>query len=315
MDPLDARIAAEAERHFGVIDLVGLRELGASTKAIKVRVARGNLIRLYRGVFAVAGVPLGTIARMTAAWMATGRQGVVGGTAAALIWNLDGYDDEAPLFVIPTKVRLKGWESNFFRSEMASGDVRWLRGLPVTNVERMISDLAALVPIWRVENAIECVLFNRLSTYARIREKAIELRAPGRKGCGRLVELLKSRDPDAAATESLLETRFHRLLRKGDLPRFVTQQRIFDRDGFVGRPDLYFPDSGLVVECLGARFHYGKRRTHKDARRHNRLEALGNRVLYFTKEDADRRPRRLFEEVRAVLAQLVPPTSGLPGPS
>ncbi len=98
-----------------------------------------------------------------------------------------------------------------------------------------------------------------------------------------------------------METRLRMLLILNGLPRPEVQVPVYDeRGGFLGRPDLYYPEHRLGVEYDGE--------THRislveDNRRQNRLLGAGVRLLRFTAADVLRRPEALLTQARHGLAQ------------
>ena len=99
-----------------------------------------------------------------------------------------------------------------------------------------------------------------------------------------------------------METRLRMLLVLAHLPRPLAQQPLHDGWGrFLGRPDLYYPDTKLGLEYDGG--------THRenlvdDNRRQNRLLAEGVRLLRFTASDIYSRPESVVEEVRVTRGRL-----------
>jgi very-short-patch-repair endonuclease len=78
-------------------------------------------------------------------------------------------------------------------------------------------------------------------------------------------------------TDSELERRFLRLVRRARLPAPLTQQRV---NGF--RVDFYWPELRLIVETDGLRYHRTASQQAKDRRRDQQLVAAGFTVLRFT---------------------------------
>lgn len=98
---------------------------------------------------------------------------------------------------------------------------------------------------------------------------------PRRPGVGRLRSLLDSET--FALTDSDLERRFLRLIRKAGLPRPETQAWV---NGF--RVDFYWPDLGLVVETDGLRYHRTSLQQKTDRLRDQAHAVAGLTTLRFT---------------------------------
>jgi very-short-patch-repair endonuclease len=125
----------------------------------------------------------------------------------------------------------------------------------------------------------------------------------GRKGPGILRRVLELRGDEAPAG-STLEVKYVRLARRGRLPRDTRQWRVFDRDGIVARIDFAYPDVLLGIEVSGKGSHVGPAAEERDSRRHNRLTALGWRMLYFGWDDVVKRSDYVIHSVRSELATL-----------
>ena len=96
-----------------------------------------------------------------------------------------------------------------------------------------------------------------------------------------------------------METRLRMLLVLNGLPRPGVQVTLRDeKGGFLGRPDLYYPEHRLGIEYDGE--------THRvslvqDNRRQNRLLMAGIRLLRFTAADVLRGPDSVVAQVRDML--------------
>src|SRR5436309_2074403 len=86
-DTLDNAIAAIARRQYGYITRAQLLALGLGDKAISYRLARGWLIPVYAGVYAVGHAPVAPVARSAAAVLACGPNAVLSHGSAASLWG------------------------------------------------------------------------------------------------------------------------------------------------------------------------------------------------------------------------------------
>ena len=96
-------------------------------------------------------------------------------------------------------------------------------------------------------------------------------RSPGRRAVAQLQAVIAD---GPAPTRSELEDAMLALLKRHGLPRPQINARIG-----IDEVDLWFPDSDLVVELDGWRYHGSAIRHRLDARKQARLEAAGLRVL------------------------------------
>ena len=105
----------------------------------------------------------------------------------------------------------------------------------------------------------------------------------------------------AAPAESPMETRLRWLLLRSRLPKPEVQVDLRDPDGaFVGRADLFYPQSKLVLEYDGGNH---RERLIDDNRRQNLLVNAGYQVLRFTSADMANRPEQVVDQVRQALAR------------
>jgi very-short-patch-repair endonuclease len=174
---------------------------------------------------------------------------------------------------------------------------------PLTSVTRTLIDLGAACDEEAVEIALECALRRSLTSLPRLRRRLDELGGCGRRGCRTLRRILDLRG-DGAPAGSTLEVKYVRLARRGRLPRVERQVRVFDRDGLVARIDFAYPDVLLGIEVSGKGSHVGPAAEERDSRRHNRLTALGWRMLYFGWDDVVKRSDYVIHSVRSELATL-----------
>ncbi len=104
------------------------------------------------------------------------------------------------------------------------------------------------------------------------------------------------------APASELERRLLRALADHGLPAPEREIDVGDRDGWVGRVELRYPDCGLLIEA-DSRLHHSSLLDHEaDRARDNRLMAAGYRVLRFTWTDVVERPAWVADTVRRARA-------------
>ena len=177
--------------------------------------------------------------------------------------------------------------------DLSDDEVETIRRLSVTTLERTLRDLCVQ---WSAEEALialDMAVHGKLVDSVGLWRNA--LAAMGRPGAKRLRELARLAEP----AESPMETRLRWLLLHAGLPRPQVQADLHDRQGrFVGRADLYFPMSRLVVEFDGGNH---RERLVGDDRRQNELVNGGFTVLRFTSADLRNRPEIVVAQVRGAL--------------
>ncbi len=134
-------------------------------------------------------------------------------------------------------------------------------------------DLAAVLEVRRLEAAVNAA--DKLSLIDPEALRAEVEKRPQARGMGRLRELLDRET--FALTESELERRFMRLVRRAGLPRPETGVML---NGF--RVDFYWREFGLVVETDGLRYHRTATQQARDRRRDQAHAVGGVTTLRFT---------------------------------
>ncbi len=163
-------------------------------------------------------------------------------------------------------------------------------------------ELAAVESPRLVEVALDSVLFKRLTTFERVRKYVRDIRKPGLNGSGVLARLVAERDPAQAPATSFFETNFYRFLRNVHQKTLEFQYAVTDEHGIVARLDAAFPEKRIGIEAHSVRWHSTRQQVQRDADRHNRLAAMGWRILYETYENLNRRPHEILERLDRLLA-------------
>jgi hypothetical protein len=87
-DTPDAAVAKVAGRQHGVVTRRQLEGCGLGSKAITIRVRKGQLHRVHQGVYTMKPPPLGVHESFIAAVLACGDGGVLSHVSAAVLWDL-----------------------------------------------------------------------------------------------------------------------------------------------------------------------------------------------------------------------------------
>ncbi len=221
-----AAIQRAARRQWGVLSLQQLVSLGYNRMAVSRLTARGYLLRLYPGVYAVGHEPLRVEGRLLAALLHAGDGSALSHTTAAWWWKLI---DTAPTTIhlaTPNRpspaMRLKIHRPRQIEAVRE-------RGLCVTTVERTLLDLASWQRTTLREALAQADHLNRLD----LPPTARQLR--GQPGGRALRQALDHHLPQLATTESELEVRFLLLVEKAGLPVPEVQVWI---EGFRSTPSF-----------------------------------------------------------------------------
>lgn len=145
----------------------------------------------------------------------------------------------------------------------------------------MLIDVAGSASDEQLTAALEGALRDGLTSENHLHHRINELRSSGRYGLPRLVKLLEHREI-TGGTQSWLEREYLRLLRVAGLPRPSAQVVLGRRRDILIRVDFHFPDTPVVVEVLGYRWHRTTAQMSIDAERVTRLALDGKVVVQFT---------------------------------
>ena len=181
------------------------------------------------------------------------------------------------------------------RAALPESDVIARRGFRSTSPLRTVRDLGSGRDLVESVVAIDMAVRARIVQLQEVAEHVAE--QAGAKGIKRLRAALALADPRA---ESPMESRLRVELVRAGLPPTDVQPELHGASGlFLGRADLYYADSLLVVEYDGEN-HRDRRVT--DLRRQNGLINAGYRVLRFSAADM-RTPSSIVAQVGQALAR------------
>jgi hypothetical protein len=297
----DVVVAELAAEQNAVISTRQLAACGIDSDAITVRLRRGQLHRVHRGVYAVGTGLLTLRGELTAAVLACGDGAVLSHHAAGAWWELLAWEPRRPEVIVPGGAGrgLAGIRPRWSRS-LDRRDV-WRRGnVLVTSPARTVLDLAA-----------------ELSGAAR-RRMVRQALAEGRVSIGHLTDVLDRapRHRGALALRGLLaDGHVPTRSELEDLALDVLAHAEIDRpevnpelvlDGRRMRPDLLWRRQGVVVELDGSAWHADPLTRRSDAERQAILEAHGYRVLRVTWQQLVDHPQQTLARIRAALGAAAP---------
>jgi len=136
-------------------------------------------------------------------------------------------------------------------------DLAVVRGIPCTSISRTLVDIARTTEQDKVEAALDAALRTGQVLLADLEDFVEEAARRKVRGSARLRPLLEVRGDEDALSESEFESRFGRLMRRGDLPMGERQTA---REGVrKGRIDIFYPEQKLVIELDGRKWHSARR--------------------------------------------------------
>jgi very-short-patch-repair endonuclease len=278
----------------GPFTLEQARQLGVS----RAQLQGASWRKLGAGTYAWAGLPDGLALKLAAVTLRLPPTAAFSGRTAAWLHGIDvPYAGDRVEVTVPLSSGVSGRVGVITRRALLrQGDVVVRRGMRTTSMARTLADLAQTVPLVDAVIATDAALHSRLVTMARLRAWIAE--RPGAKGNTRFRRVIRLAEP---ASESAMETRLRILFVQAGLPRPEAQVNLHDDAGrFLGRVDLYYPDSRLAIEYDG---EHHRDRLVGDNRRQNGLLAAGYNLLRFTAPDILATPDLVVARVRAALSR------------
>lgn len=249
--------------------------------------------KLYRGVFLRKDVEITLRERAIGAWLATGRKGVVAGSAAAALHGAPWVDLTTPIEISGVKGRPQ--EGLVLRTERVVPDETTRRsGLPVTTRERTAFDLGRHLDRFGALARLDALMWNQHYDIAEVLDLAD--RHPHARGVIQLRELLPLVDGGAASPrESMLRL----WLLDCGFPRPETQIPVFDGTHPIAFLDMGWPRYKVAVEYDGDHHRKDRQQYVKDIARLRMLEQRGWIVIRVIAEE---RPHEWLTRAERALA-------------
>jgi Protein of unknown function (DUF559) len=247
-----------------------LRACGLTDDAVRVRVRRGNLHPLHRGVYVVGHPNLSMEGRFLAAVKACGDFAALSHFCAACLRGWLRYDGR-PIDVTALGRRRRPGINTHVTDTLERTIVD---GIPVTTRVRTIIDLARTEDERTTKRALR---------QARFSAAELELLPARITGLGTA--------PTASGNEDFV---FDLIVAAGFVEPLVNARY----PGSNYFPDLWWPDQGLIVEVDSKEFHDAPLDQRDDLDRQAWLEARGERVLRTTRPQVRRDPAMFLERLR-----------------
>jgi very-short-patch-repair endonuclease len=251
--------------------------------------------RLFPDVYVLRDIEIEAKARAKAAWLWSGRKGVIAGFAAAAMHGSRWADDAHALDLIydnwrsPPGIQTRG-------DRIEEDEVELMAGMPVTSPARTALDLGCWYPTMTAVAGADA-----LARAVGIKAADVELlacRYSGRRGLASARQAIELFD---AGAQSPKESWLRVVLMQAGLPRPQTQIPIRDEFGEVfAYLDMGWESLKVAVEYDGEQHRRDRRQYTWDVRRLEKLDRLGWIVIRVVAGD---RPAEVVGRVRAALAQ------------
>ncbi|MGA7054621.1 MAG: DUF559 domain-containing protein [Mycobacterium sp.] len=232
--------------------------------------------------------------RSAAAWLWSGRRGVLGGLTAAALHGADWIDDDEPIELIwrnqhaPTGILTSN-------HRLDDDEVTHVAALPVTTPARTAFDLARRLPIGQAVARLDAL--KRATPFSAEDVQLLAKRHPCARGVRRLRAALPLVDAGAASPK---ETWLRLLLIDAGLPVPETQIPVLAQYRTVALLDMGWERFKVAVEYDGDQHRSSRRQYVRDIRRLKTLEELGWIVIRVIAED---KPGDVARRVREALCR------------
>ncbi|OMB92281.1 endonuclease domain-containing protein [Mycobacterium colombiense] len=266
-------------------------------------VRQGNLSRYrlrsqFRAIHPDIYLPVNTTpslrTRSAAAWLWSGRRGVLAGLAAAALHGASWVDDYEPIELI--------WRNThppagvITRNQRVDPDeVISVGGLPVTTSARTAFDLARQLPIGEAVARLDALM--RAAPFSTHDVLVLAERHAGARGLRQLRAALPLVDPGAASPK---ETSLRLLLIDAGLPVPATQIPVEQNWRLIACLDMGWEDYKVAAEYDGDHHRANRRQYAHDQNRLRKLEELGWTVIRVIAED---KPEDVVRRVRDALVR------------
>lgn len=299
MRGLDLRqVSARFRRQYGVAGRRELRSLGVTAKYEQARVDRGEWERPAPRVLRLAGSPTSPEQALMIALLEVGPAAVASHQSAAWLWGLFPPPERHAVTVgIGT-----AWRPGPFDVHRLLGippAVVERRGIVTTNPLRSLVDLAGVVTPAVLDDAVDRAVASKLVTVDAVEAELRRLSRKGRKGAGAMRQSLRRRGLHEGPHPSVLEARFHRLLRTGGISP-VNVEVVAGVDGEY-RIDCLLAQ-GVAVEVDGHVHHSTPEQKAYDERRRAEIRMAGTFLLVYDWRAVTYEGRRVLAECHRALA-------------
>ena len=284
-----------AEKQHGVIAHRQLVVHGVGERLIESRVARGQLIPLHRGVFALGHRRIGLYGEWVAATLACGPGAVLSHGTAAQLWGIRGSRKPIEVTRVSGHRRPHGVRLHQTRS-LPAEHFTVEAGIPVTTIERTLLDMAPRLDAKQLEHDLVEADRSRRLRWSKL-WRVITEHGRGRKGVKRLKRVAAQADPRFADAVSTSEVDFLILCREEGLKMPQVNVLVEGK-----KADFYWPKERLIVEADSYGYHGDPRAFELDHQSTVDLEVAGYSVHRTTYKMLESNPRPFLDLVRGSLA-------------
>lgn len=260
---------------------------------------RWNYRQIHRNVYLPKNAPRSLWTNIYAAWLWSGRHGIIAGRAAAALHGAKWVDDFTPIEIVgPFNHPAPGIIVR--RERIGIADVVEVGGLVVTNPARTAFDLARHLP-----RAVAVTHLDALSAATAVTAAEVTPLIDRHKGARGVFQCRSALSLMDGGAQSPKESWLRLVLINAGFPRPVTQIRVTD-GRLVAYLDMGWEEPMVALEYDGDQHRTDRRQYVNDIRRAEMVDRLGWRVIRVVNED---RPNVVIQRARDVLARRPAPRS------
>jgi very-short-patch-repair endonuclease len=289
-------LAALLSAQHGLVTPSAARKLGITDAQLSGMVARGDLVRMHRGVYRHVAAPITLEQRIRAGLLAVGPAGTLSHRSALARHGVHGFDCQL-VEVTHRSLALPIREGMIVHRSrvVAEPDIQRQAGVMTTTPARTVIDSAAVMSPRLVARYAQEWMANRL-----LRPDDLD-DALTRAGNHRGAHLLRRHMADTiVGADSAAEARLGQILIHAGL-KPVLHLLVTTQHGHTFELDWAYPEARLGLEMDGYGVHLRSSVAFDDDRfRRNELEIAGWKILNFTVRQCHH-PARVVGQVRRAL--------------
>jgi hypothetical protein len=243
---------------------------------------RSRFVAVHRDVYVARDTRPTATARAKAAWLWSGRAGVIAGRSAAALHGAKWVDDAAPAEILYDNRRPPRGISTW-SDQVAEDELETVHGVAVTTPARTALDLARHRSL-----DVAVAEIDALARAARLKVADVELLAERHKGSRGIRDARVALDLVDAGAESPRETWLRLLLIRAGFPRPETQIPVYDECGqLVGELDMGWRDIKVAADYDGDHHWKNVRQLERDIRRYEDVTQQGWIDVRVTRADTE----------------------------
>lgn len=284
---MQAEVLAFIRKNGGIVTTAQLLRL-MTRQQLDVQVKKGNLVRVWRGVYAQE--PPGLLRRLTALDIFMGQRAVACMGTAATLYGFD-LENTTAVHVLDPGVRMRP-TVGLMVHQRSGAPLRRVQGrlatAPAWTAVEVARELRRPRALAALDAALRSFTCSRADIEAAIREQH------GRRGIVAVRELIKYADPRA---ESAMESEARLAMIDYGVPAPELQYEIIGRDGELWRVDYAWPDNFVAAEYESIAWHAGRVEMLRDKRKLAALQELGWTVIPIVVDDVRVNPARMASRI------------------